>query len=167
MNRRGHHRWVSGSATPLKANDDEGFLSMLSFAVQGAKTPPFILRPSRPITDARLELRLRLKDDINTIYIEEWPGDRWTCRWDRHENDHNTCEHFHPPPVVTTQNAIDVDLPTDPNQTVHCVLQFIDDRISDLWQTEVLTYPDEDVSYREYGPEICERRGRSAPHRER
>lgn len=107
-----------------------------------------------PITAARLELRLRLNDDVNIIYVEEWPGDRWACRWDRHENDHNAREHFHPPPVATTRNALDIDLPADPNRAVQLALQFVDDRINDVWQADEPTYPDEYEFDHEYGPDI-------------
>lgn len=106
-----------------------------------------------PIDAARLELRIRLNDDLRIMYIEEWPGDRWACRWDRHENDHNARAHFHPPPVVTTDSAIDIDLP-DPNLAVRHALQFIDDRLGDLWQADDLTYPSEYGFTREYGPDI-------------
>lgn len=106
------------------------------------------------VTAAWFELRLRLNDDINMVYIEDWSGERWECRWDRHENDHNTREHFHPPPTVTTAAAIDIDLPLDPNLSVHIALQFIEDRIRGLWRADAVTYPDEYEFRREYGPDI-------------
>lgn len=109
-----------------------------------------------PVTAARLELRLRLNDDINIVYLEDWSGERWECRWDRHENDHDAREHFHPPPTVTTGPATDIDLPLDPNRSVHIALQFIEDRIRDLWRADAVTYPDAYVFRREYGPDIWE-----------
>lgn len=104
-----------------------------------------------PVTDARVELRVRLNDDLNIIYTEEWSGTRWMCQWDRHDNNHNARAHFHPPPAVTTQNAKDIDLPGDPNRAVLIALQFIEDRINDLWQTEEVIYPREYVFDYEYG----------------
>ncbi len=109
-----------------------------------------------PVTTAWLEYRLRLNTDSNVIYIEDWAGDRWACRWDRHENDHNSREHFHPPPNVTTATAMDVDLPADPNRMVETALLFIEDRIRDLWQSEAVSYPSEYEFRREYGPAIWE-----------
>lgn len=106
------------------------------------------------VSTAWLELRLRLNDDLNIIYIEDWAGDRWECRWDRHDNDHNTREHFHPPPTVTTVTAIDVDLPADPNRAVETALRFVEDRIQDLWQAEEVTFPSDYEFRREYGPDI-------------
>lgn len=107
-----------------------------------------------PVSAARLELRLRLNDDINISYIEDWAGDRWECRWDRHDNNHNTREHFHPPPTVTTATAMDVDLPADPNRAVQIALRFVEDRIRNLWQTDELTFPSDYEFRREYGPDI-------------
>lgn len=107
-----------------------------------------------PVTTAWIELRLRLNDDINIVYIEDWSGEHWACRWDRHESDHNTREHFHPPPTVTTAAASDIDLPLDPNRTVHIALQFIEDRLRDLWGADDVTYPNEYEFRREYGPDI-------------
>lgn len=106
------------------------------------------------VTEAWLELRLRLNDDCNIVYIEDWAGDRWECRWDRHENDHNAREHFHPPPTVTTATARDIDLPVDPNRAVETALRFIEDRIRDCWQAEAVTYPSDDEFRGEYGPNI-------------
>jgi hypothetical protein len=107
-----------------------------------------------PVSTGWLELRLRLNDDLNIIYIEDWAGDRWECRWDRHDNDHNSREHFHPPPTVTTATAMDVDLPADPNRAVETALRFVEDRIRDLWQAEELTFPSDYEFHHEYGPDI-------------
>lgn len=108
----------------------------------------------RPVSAARLELRLRLNDDLNVVYIEDWAGDRWECRWDRHDNYHNTREHFHPPPTVATATALDADLPADPNRAVEIALRFVEDRIRDLWQGDEVTFPGDYEFRREYGPDI-------------
>lgn len=107
-----------------------------------------------PVSDAWLELRLRLNDDLNIVYIEEWSGSHWACRWDRHDNDHNAREHFHPPPRISTDTALDIDLPSDPNRVVTIALEFIEDRISDLWKTVELVFPNEYEFDQEYGPDI-------------
>lgn len=96
-----------------------------------------------PVDEARLELRLWLSDDASVQYVEAWNGDRWPCRWDRHDNDHNDREHFHPPPDASVEDAVDGDLPDDSNQVVALVLGFVEERISDLWTTEDPRYPSE------------------------
>lgn len=107
-----------------------------------------------PVSDAWIELHLRLNDDCNIIYIEDWAEARWECRWDRHETTHNAREHFHPPPTVTTATARDVDLPADPNRAVETALRFVEDRIRDLWQTDDVSSPAEYEFRCEYGPDI-------------
>lgn len=107
-----------------------------------------------PVSTAWLELRIRLNDDLNVIYVEDWGGERWLCRWDRHENDHNAREHFHPPPAVTSQTAVDIDLPREPHRAVLTAFEFIEERIQDLWQTAEVTYPSEYEFGYEYGPDI-------------
>lgn len=100
----------------------------------------------------RLELRLRLDGEFNCQYVEEWPADRWTCRWDRHENHHSDRDHFHPPPSVDEERAVSCELPDDPNDLVGVVLSFVENRIDDLWGRERPVYPDEYEYRGEYGP---------------
>lgn len=47
-----------------------------------------------PVSAARLEWRLRLNDDVNAVYAANWDAEHWECRRDRHDNDHNSREHF-------------------------------------------------------------------------
>jgi len=93
------------------------------------------------ITEARLEFRIRLNDDLTLHYLESWPGDRWECRFDRHHNPHNSREHFHPPPDASTTGCQNATYPSDPFEMIGLVLQFVQDRIGDLWDD--LTYPSE------------------------
>lgn len=85
------------------------------------------------VDGATLELRLRLNGDFNFQYREEWAGERWSCRWDRHPNAHNTRDHFHVPPRPHEGTAIDAVYPTDPNDVLGRILRTIDERINDLW----------------------------------
>lgn len=93
------------------------------------------------ITEARLEFRIRLDGNLTLHYVESWPGDRWECRFDRHDNPHNTREHFHPPPDASTADCQNATYPADPFEVIGLVIQFVQDRIGDLW--EDLTYPSE------------------------
>lgn len=93
------------------------------------------------IGEARLELRFRLDGDATLHYVESWAGERWECRFDRHDNPHNTREHFHPPPDASTANCRNATYPADPFEMVGLVVQFVQDRIGDLW--DELTYPSE------------------------
>jgi hypothetical protein len=105
------------------------------------------------VDGVRLEVRLRVNGDLNCQYVEDRPGEQWECRWDRHENPHNTREHFHPPPTVGEESAVDCFLPSDLNETVGMVLAFVEQRIGDLWDRAAPVYPGEYEYRGEYGPE--------------
>ncbi len=108
-----------------------------------------------PVSTVRLELRLRLSGEFNLQYIEAWNGQRWECRWDRHENPHNDTDHFHPPPDIAATTAVDASFPRDLNGVIQNALAFIDDRRAALWDTvEDPVYPGEYEYDWEYGPEI-------------
>jgi hypothetical protein len=92
-----------------------------------------------PVSEARVELRILLSDDRTLQYIERWNGEQWECRWDRHENPHNARDHFHPPSDAGTDGCVDATYPDDPYELIGLVVQFVQDRIGDVWATQ--TYP--------------------------
>ena len=105
------------------------------------------------VSNPRIELRIRVNGDLNLAYVEEWSGADWRCRWDRHENAHNSYDHFHVPPTVSKEDAVDVEYRDPPFGVVQVAFAFVEDRVGDLWEGET-TYPS---SYRfdwEYGPDI-------------
>jgi hypothetical protein len=104
------------------------------------------------IETVRLELRLRQNGDWNCHYIESWPGEQWECRWDRHDNPHSTRDHFHPPPTVDSDRAIDSEHPSSFNDLIGQILGFVETRIGDLWASEDPVYPTEYEYSGEYGP---------------
>lgn len=83
-----------------------------------------------------LELRTYLDGAFHISYREEWNGESWMCRWDRHDNPHSTRDHFHPPPNARTEDAVDRDYPTDFLAVIELVLNSIDQRIGDVWENE-------------------------------
>jgi len=55
------------------------------------------------VEEAFLQVRWYANDDFNIHYEERYAGsDVWKCRWNRYPNEHNTREHFHPPPDAST-----------------------------------------------------------------
>ncbi|MFN3270108.1 MAG: response regulator transcription factor, partial [Candidatus Kapaibacteriota bacterium] len=65
------------------------------------------------VTRAYLRIRWFETDDFSIHYSEQYQtGNSWECRWDRHPNDHNTREHFHPPPDAPTPGE-DQDYPDE------------------------------------------------------
>jgi hypothetical protein len=85
------------------------------------------------VTRASLRIRWFETDDFSIHYAEQYrTGNSWECRWDRHPNDHNTREHFHPPPDASTPGE-DADYPNDWRDVVATVLDRLDDRIEAFW----------------------------------
>lgn len=89
------------------------------------------------VEEVRLELRIYTNGDFHVSYIENYVGKIRRCRWDRHEQDHNDRDHFHPLPTASTTDAEDRDFPADVTglfQTV--VLPWVDERLGEIWETE-------------------------------
>lgn len=80
-----------------------------------------------------LELRTYVSGDFSISYREAWSGESWLCRWDRHDNPHNTGDHFHQPPDAGTEDAVDRAYPVDFLRVIEEVFEDIDDRIGDVW----------------------------------
>jgi len=83
-----------------------------------------------------LELRVYLNGVFYISYREEWNGESWMCRWDRHDNPHSTRDHFHQPPEAQTQDAVDRYYPTDFLAVLELILEFVDQRLGDVWENE-------------------------------
>jgi len=89
-----------------------------------------------PVAVVRSYLRIRwyTTDDFTVHYSEQYEdGSTWECRWDRHPNDHNIREHFHPPPDATTPGE-DAHHPDDWRDVVSTVLAELEQRIKAFWQ---------------------------------
>jgi len=85
------------------------------------------------VTRASLRIRWFETDDFNVHYTEQYrTGDSWDCRWDRHPNDHNTRDHFHPPPDASSPGE-DADYPGEWRDVLAAVLAHLDERIEAFW----------------------------------
>lgn len=83
---------------------------------------------------AYLRIRWYENDDFNVHYSEQYGhGEDWECRWDRHPNDHNSRDHFHPPPDAETP-GVDESYPTDWRDVIGMVLGELDSRIEAFWK---------------------------------
>ena len=82
---------------------------------------------------AYLRIRWFETDDFSSHYAEQYrSGSSWECRWDRHPNDHNTREHFHPPPDAATPGEDD-EYPPEWRDVLATVLARLDERIEAFW----------------------------------
>ena len=85
------------------------------------------------VTRAYLRIRWFETDDFSIHYSEQYRTEAsWECRWDRHPNDHNTREHFHPPPAASTPGE-DAEYPDEWRDVLATVLSRLDDRIEAFW----------------------------------
>lgn len=83
---------------------------------------------------AYLRIRWFETDDFSIHYSEQYgTGNSWECRWDRHPNDHNTREHFHPPPDAATP-GVEEEYSSDWRSVLTTVLTRLDDRIAVFWE---------------------------------
>ena len=86
------------------------------------------------VTRAYLRIRWFETDDFSIHYAEQYhTGNSWECRWDRHPNDHNTRDHFHPPPDASTPGANE-EYPREWREMLTTVLSRLDDRIEAFWE---------------------------------
>lgn len=86
------------------------------------------------VEGAFLQITWFENDDFNAHYQENWgdAGER-KCRWDRHPNDHNDREHYHPLPDAATPGT-DESFPRSWRDVVSRVLGEIDERIEAFWR---------------------------------
>ena len=85
------------------------------------------------VSRAYLRIRWFETDEFNIHYSEQYRTETtWECRWDRHPNEHNTREHFHPPPDAPTPGT-DEAYPTEWREVLKLVLGRFDDRIEAFW----------------------------------
>jgi len=85
------------------------------------------------VSQASLRIRWFETDDFNIHYAEHYrTGNSWECRWDRHPNDHNAREHFHPPPNASTPGE-DRDFSDEWRDILATVLTHLDERIEAFW----------------------------------
>ncbi len=83
---------------------------------------------------ARFEIRWYRNDDFSVHYQEERRDSAWQCRWDRHENAHNSRDHFHPPPAASHTGAQNAEWLDDPRDVSRLVLDRVEERIETLWE---------------------------------
>ncbi|MDV7349681.1 hypothetical protein R3751_07820 [Halorubrum distributum] len=83
-----------------------------------------------------LELRAYTNGDFHVSYHETRAGDRQRCRWDRHDQPHNTRDHFHPLPDAATDAAVDRGYATDLTRVIEeTVLPWVGERVGALWES--------------------------------
>lgn len=86
------------------------------------------------IDSVRLEIRLYTNGEFHCSYLETYLGEQRQCRWDRHDQNHSSEDHFHPIPAASTANAEDKTYPTDVTALLETVvLPWLEERLGILW----------------------------------
>lgn len=87
------------------------------------------------VEDAYLTIRWYRNGDFGVHYHETWERSSWDCRWDRHPNQHNTDDHFHPPPDAPTPGQ-DASYPDGLHDVMRLVESEVNARIRSLWDAD-------------------------------
>lgn len=98
----------------------------LEATLTAAATPPRIDRRF-------LDIRWYTNGDFRIHYQEEWPDRTWCQRWDRHPSEHNSRDHFHPPPAAATPGE-NRTWPTEFQAMFKLVVDAVRSRTEALWQ---------------------------------
>lgn len=82
-----------------------------------------------------VEFEVLVNGDFFVTYreVRERKSDDYQCRWDRHDNPHNSHDHFHEPPDCGRASDRD-DFPTYPFEMVELVLEFVEKRWGRLFE---------------------------------
>ena len=119
----GRQQEVSGT-TLFPANKQETLLVSLNSAYY-----------PELVDEVWLELRVYTNGEFHVSYLEDYGGDLRRCRWDRHGQDHNTRDHFHPLPVAATTDAEDREFPPEVTALLETVvLPWVDSRLGEIWE---------------------------------
>lgn len=87
------------------------------------------------VRTVHLDLRAYTNGDFHVSYIEDYLGEVRRCRWDRHAQDHNTRDHFHPFPSASTVDAEDREFPDTIFELLQeVVLPWVQARLGDVWE---------------------------------
>jgi hypothetical protein len=90
--------------------------------------------PIEYIEEAFVEVQSYANGDFHISYVEDQHGEQWMCRWDRHDSDEYTRDHFHRPPNATHEDGVDRDYPAGILQVVADVIApWICDRMGAVW----------------------------------
>jgi hypothetical protein len=85
------------------------------------------------VDEAFLQITWFKNDDFNVHYQENWTdGEERKCRWDRHQNAHNTRDHYHPLPDAATPGQDEL-FSRNWKDVVARVLGEVDERIEAFW----------------------------------
>ncbi|WP_136590918.1 hypothetical protein [Salinigranum halophilum] len=67
--------------------------------------------PRKYVSEAYIEVQSYTNGDFHISYVEDHHGERWLCRWDRHDSEDYTRDHFHAPPGARHEDGENREYP--------------------------------------------------------
>ena len=61
--------------------------------------------PRKYVSEAYIEVQSYTNGDFHISYVEDQHGEEWLCRWDRHDSEDCTRDHFHAPPEARHEDG--------------------------------------------------------------
>lgn len=90
--------------------------------------------PEEYVSDAYIEVQSYANGDFHITYIESQHGDEWMCRWDRHDSQDYTRDHFHTPPNAQHSDGENRTYPTDLLRVISDVVApWVYERMGAVW----------------------------------
>ena len=90
--------------------------------------------PVEYVETAYIEVQSYTNGDFHITYLENRFGDEWLCRWDRHESDDYSTDHFHAPPDTTHAAGVNREFPPAlPSVLSRVVVPWVYERMGDVW----------------------------------
>ena len=92
--------------------------------------------PQDFVSDVYIEIQSYTNGDFHISYIENQQGGEWMARWDRHDSEAYTRDHFHKPPAARHRDGVDRDFPLELLAMISDVVApWVYNRIGAVWDT--------------------------------
>ena len=90
--------------------------------------------PRKYVSEAYIEVQSYTNGDFHISYVEDQHGEKWLCRWDRHDSEDYTRDHFHAPPEARHEDGENREYPTELWAVVsRVVAPWVYERMGAVW----------------------------------
>jgi len=90
--------------------------------------------PNQFVSEIYIEIQSYTNGDFHISYIEDQQGSTWMARWDRHESEQYTRDHFHAPPDARHEDGENRKYPVGLVTVFsEVIVPWVYERIGDIW----------------------------------
>ena len=90
--------------------------------------------PREHVAEAYLEVQSYINGDFHITYVEDWNGETVMCRWDRHDSDDYSRDHFHTLPDARHEDGVNRDYPKSLSAVIaEVIAPWVYTRMGDIW----------------------------------